>query len=301
MKLNFNKLSKQIVIALFLVLSASLWAQKYPVSSIDGKSNTVVLQAKPEHIISLGAASTEILYKVGAGSQIVAVTDVCNYPEEATKLPVLGQFGGSSISVETLLSYDPDFVILYSGMHDYLIPTLEKYSIPFYVSDATSINEVVAEVKRLATLTGHEKEGAKLEKEYNNQLKAIQKKNATLQKKNGTAKVYWEVWYDPYMSAGGPTFINDVIMLAGGENIFAQETQGYPVVSEESIIAADPTCIMIPSDSFIAADAVKARRGWDVISAVKNNKVFIFNADIYSRPGPRIFDAIKELNAVLYE
>lgn len=286
MKNIFNKPTKLIVISFVVLMCSTMWAQN---------------KAVPQRIISLGAASTEILYKVGAGSQIVAVTDVCNYPEEAKSLPVLGQFGGSSISTETLLSYEPDLVILYSGMHDYLLPVLQKYEIPYYVSDAVSIAEVIAEIKRLAVMTGHEKEGAKLEKEYNAQVKAIQKKSAAqIKKAGGAAKVYWEIWYEPFMSAGGPTFINDVITLAGGQNIFAGESQAYPVVSEETIIASDPAVILIPSDSFTAVETVKARRGWNEISAVKNDKVIIINADIYSRPGPRIFEAIKELNGLLY-
>lgn len=284
MKSIFNKCTKATLICLFLALTSTVaWAQKIP-----------------NHIISLGAASTEILYKVGAGSQIVAVTDVCNYPEEAKKLPVLGQFGGSSISTEALLAYDPDLVILYTGMHDYLIPTLQKYDIPYYVSNATSIADVITEIKTLATMTGHEKEGLKLEKEYNNQIKAIQKKNASKQKKGTLAKVYWEVWYEPFMSAGKNSFINDVITLAGGKNIFGNEEQAYPMVSEETIIAENPDYILIPSDIFVSADKVKTRRGWNEISAVKNDKVIIFNADVYTRPGPRIFDAIKELNEILY-
>lgn len=287
MKMNFNKLAKQIVISLLVFAGSFVWAQK--------------ASKVPEHIISLGAASTEILYKVGAGSQIVAVTDVCNYPEEAKKLPILGQFGGSSISAETLLSFDPDLVILYSGMHDYLLPTLKKYEIPYYVSNAASINDVIVEIKTLATMTGHEKEGLKLEKEYTNQLKNVQKKLAGKQKKTGVTKVYWEVWYEPFMSAGKNSFINDVIELSGGRNIFGEENQAYPVVSEETIIASNPDYILVPSDIFVSADTIKGRKGWQEISAVKNNKIIIFDADVYSRPGPRIFDAIKELSTTLYE
>lgn len=298
MKIRFNKPTKAVVFSLFLtILSASaLWAQKFPVSLTDGKNNTVVLKKKPQHIISLGAASTEILYKVGAGSQIVAVSDVCNYPAEANNLPKVGGFGVSSISIETLLSYDPDFVILYSGMQDYLIPSLKKYDIPFYVSDVVSVDELISEIKKLATVTGYEKEGTKLEKEYSDFVKSMAKKIS-----GNARKVYWEVWYEPFMSAGGNSFINDVISLAGGKNIFASESQSYPIVSEETIIASNPDFILIPNDIFVTVDAVKSRRGWNEISAVKNDKVILFDADVYTRPGPRIFEAIKELNSILYE
>lgn len=300
MKLLFNKPTKTVVfLVLLLLFSVSLWGQSYPVSAVDGQKNSVVLKKKPFHIISLGAASTEILYKVGAGSQIVAVSDVCNFPVEATELPKIGGFGVSSISIESLLAYDPDFVILYSGMQDYLIPFLKKYEIPFYVSDAVSIENVIYEIKTLATLTGHEIEGLKLERECVEVVKNIQKK--TEENKKSTPKIYWEVWYDPFMSVGETSFINDVISIAGGKNIFDSEKQAYPIVSEETIIASNPDFILIPNDIFIGIETVKSRTGWTEISAIKNNKVILFNADVYTRPGPRIFDAIKELNSILYE
>lgn len=298
MKSIFNKPTKILVFSLFVLCfySFALWGQKFPVSAVDGKGQSVLLKNKPKHIISLGAASTEILYIVGAGNQIAAVSDVCNYPPEANNLPKVGGFGVSSISIETLLSYDPDFVVLYSGMQDYLIPSLKKYDIPFYISDAQSIDDVIYEIKTLAVLTGHEKDGIKWEKEYTDFVKSMQKKTA-----EKARKVYWEVWYEPFMSAGGNSFINDVISLAGGKNIFASETQSYPIVSEETIIASNPDFILIPNDIFVTVDAVKSRRGWNEISAVKNDKVILFDADVYTRPGPRIFEAIKELNSILYE
>lgn len=292
----FNKCKFVKVLFFVSIISNGLiWAQSFPVSVKDGKGNKVVAAARPERIISLGAASTEILYAVGAENQIAAVSNVSNYPEEAMDLPQIGDFGMAPISVEKLLSYEPDLVILYSGMHDYLIPSLDKYKIPYYVSDATSVESVITEIKAIAILTGHKKTGESLEKRYREVLKTIKK-----QKRSKVCTVYWEVWNNPYMSAGKQSFINDVIKIAGGKNIFGDVEQGYPVVSEETIIASSPDVILIPGDNFISADSVKARKGWADISAVKNDKVIIFNADIYTRAGPRIFDAILELNDILY-
>lgn len=304
MKCIFNKPSKLVVFSLILMIysTVSLWGQKYPLSVVDGKGNEVIVKQKPEKIISLGAGSTEILFKVGAGAQIAAVSDICNFPEEVEDIPQVGGFGISSISVESLLQYDPDLVIIYSGMHDYLIPRLIRYEIPYYVSDANSIDAVITEIKNLAYLTGHEQAGLNLEKEYTERLKKVQTKvsNSGKSKKFGR-KIYWEIWYDPFMTAGKNSFINDVISAAGGVNIFGKEKQAYPVISEESIIAANPDYILIPDDIYMGTDVIETRRGWNGISAVKNHRVILFNADVYTRPGPRIFDAIEELNSILYE
>ena len=99
----------------------------------------------PKRIISLGAAATEILFEIGAENQIVAVSSDSNFPLMAQKLPKAAGFGDSSISLEKLLSFEPDFVILYAGMHDFLIPMLNRYKIQFYVSNVNSVYNIIEE------------------------------------------------------------------------------------------------------------------------------------------------------------
>ena len=102
------------------------------------------------------------------------------------------------------------------------------------------------------------------------------------------------------MSAGNKSFINDVISISGGRNIFEDVDQAYPVVSEETIIASNPDIILLPNDMYSSSDTVKARHGWQNINAVKNGKIVIINADVYTRSGPRIFDALQELYRIFY-
>jgi len=111
--------------------------------------------------------------------------------------------------------------------------------------------------------------------------------------------VYWEVWNAPYMTIGATSFINELITKAGGKNIFADLEQSYPSVNEESIIARNPEVIFIPSDSPVTVEDVKNRNGWQDISAVKTGSIYKINADITSRAGPRIKDAILLINEFL--
>ena len=99
------------------------------------------------------------------------------------------------------------------------------------------------------------------------------------------------------MSCGGDTFINELVSIAGGENIFASES-GWPVVSEEAIIAANPAVVIVPSDSWLTVESVTGRAGWENLAAVKNNKVVIVDGDICSRPGPRIVEALEILQKI---
>ena len=102
------------------------------------------------------------------------------------------------------------------------------------------------------------------------------------------------------MSAGGKSFINELISIAGGENIFSAVEQSYPVVSEEAVIMANPEIIFISDVQKDGVLAVKSRSGWKEIDAVKNNRIYSLNADVLSRPGPRIAQAASLLHEKIY-
>ena len=245
----------------------------------------------PTRIVSLGASATEILFAVGAGEQVVARTDFCNFPPEASKIPSIGGFDGKTFSLESIISCKPDFVVLFKVMHDHLIEPLEKYGISYYVSDANTIEDVLKEITEIGKITGHEENALALVEEIQSSIENL----SLISNKT----VYWEVWNAPYMTIGGTSFINELITKAGGKNIFADVEQSYPAVNEESIIARNPDVIFIPSDSPVTVEDVKNRSGWQDISAVKNNRIFKIDADITSRSGPRIKEAILLINDFL--
>jgi iron complex transport system substrate-binding protein len=101
------------------------------------------------------------------------------------------------------------------------------------------------------------------------------------------------------MSAGATSFINDVIRAAGGENIFSDLKDAYPMVSEESIISRKPAVILIPASTGQAASSVGLRNGWADIPAVKGGRVFVVDDNVYTRPGPRVADVVLELADLL--
>ncbi len=286
------------IFVLVALIGVQAFARDFPATVQDKTGHSVTMEKKPVKIISLGAASTEILYAVGAEKQIAAVADVSNYPESAKKLPKIGGFDAKTISLEKIVAFRPDLIIIYSGMHDFLIPSFEKFKIPYYVSNDATVSDVIDEIMDIAILTGHKSTGSSLVKKYNKIVEDISK--ATKSSGKDRPNVFWEVYNAPYMSAGNKSFINDVISISGGRNIFEDVDQAYPVVSEETIIASNPDIILLPNDMYSSSDTVKTRHGWQNINAVKNGKIVIINADVYTRSGPRIFDALQELYRILY-
>lgn len=253
--------------------------------------NVKAKQSIPQRIVSLSPASTEILFAVGAENQIVAVSDFSDYPPQAQNLPKVGGFDGKTLSLEKILSFNPDFVYLTNVMHNHLIPHFESLNIDYYLSDANSFEQVKNEILQIAKITGHTSTGENLVKEIDSAVTKINSQNQLLQKPT----VYWEVWNSPFMSVGNSSFINDLIKTAGGINIFQEISQAYPTVSEETIVAKNPQIIIIPQNSGITVDSVKNRKGWSQIDAVKNDKIFIVDDNLLTRSGARIGESAEYL------
>ena len=250
----------------------------------------------PERIVSLSPAATEILCAVGAENQLIARTDYCDYPPEVRKIPSVGGFDAKTLSLEKILSFRPDFVYMTKGMHDHLVSPLRKYGIYTYVSDAESISGIYKEITDIGAITGHPEKAGDICADMRKTFSSIK----TALDSEKSVSVYWEVWNSPYMSVGGISFLNEVIETAGGKNIFTDIKQTYPLVNEESIIMRNPDVIVITKTGSITAETVKKRNGWQEMSAVKNDRIITMDADIASRPGPRIVQAVIDLAISLH-
>lgn len=259
-------------------------------SGCSKKSQNQVETDYPKSIVSLSPSATEILYAIGAENQVSAVSEFTDFPPEALSKPVVGGFDGKTLSLEKIISYKPDLVYLTDGMHNFMIEQLEQYGIDYYLSKTESVEAVENEILDMGKITGHEKEAEKVVADMKSKINSAAKKS-------GSGKsVYYEVWNVPFMSVGNQSFISDVIEQAGLTNLFSDIEEAYPVVSDETIIARNPQIILLPLNNGISADDVKARSGWQNIDAVKNAHIFVIDDNVFSRPGPRIADAITELS-----
>ena len=245
----------------------------------------------PQRIVALSPSAGEILFAVGAEDQVAAVSEFTDYPPEAASKPIVGGFDGKTLSMESILGFKPDFLYLTDGMHNFLIEQLDAYGIKYYLSKGDSIRAVMQEILDIGMLTGHAEKAVDIVQEMTRKIEGI--------KKADSSSLYYEVWNAPFMTAGARSFINDIISTSGATNIFSDIDEAYPIVSEETIISRDPEYILIPASCGITVEAVKARNGWSTIPAVKNDKVFLIDDNVYTRPGPRVADVVAELNALL--
>ena len=244
-------------------------------------------------IVTLGPAATEIVFAIGAQDQLVARTDLCDYPADVSKYPSVGGFAGNTISLEAIISYEPTLVYLFAGMHDYLVQPLKDAGIEVYVSNAVSIDAVKKEVLDIGKLTGHTKEAQKVVKTMNATLARTEKYIKSKSKGKAAPKVYWEVWNDPMMSAGKNSFMNDIIQKAGGNNIFGNLNEAYPMVSEEAVLLADPDYI------FYSGDGMGGGKPSEIFEP-KGGVHYMGNDDRFVRSTPRCVDAVEKLAKILW-
>ena len=309
---------KKISFVIFVLLSIfTLSCRKQNIQAKSSSEANKAIQAQtvqeetqsyPQRIVALSPSAGEILFAIGAEEQVAAVSEFTDYPPEAASKPVVGGFDGKTLSMESILGFKPDFLYLTDGMHNFLIEQLEAYKIPYYLSKGNSIAAVKQEILDIGKITGHEAKAKVVVLEMEKKLSAVKESSSSASSQTSSTsslpstssrKLYYEVWNAPFMTAGARSFINDIIFTSGAQNIFADIDEAYPIVSEESIIVRQPEYILIPASCGITLEAVKARKGWASIPAVKNNKIFLIDDNVYTRPGPRVADVVLELNALL--
>ncbi len=277
---------------LFILLSAFILFTG--LSFAAGKNSKSKNSSSDVRIVTLGPVATEIVFAIGAQDQLVARTDLCDYPPEAANYPSVGGFAGNTISLESIISFEPTLVYLFAGMHDHLVQPLKDAGITVYVSNAVSIDAVKQEVLDIGKLTGHDKEAKKVVKEMDATLASTAKLIKNKMKNKPAPKVYWEVWHDPMMSCGKNSFMNDIITLAGGINIFGEEENAYPMISEEAVLYADPDFI------FYSGDGMGGGEPSDIFNP-KGGVYYMGDDDRFVRSTPRCVEAVEKLANIIWK
>ncbi|MDR2447708.1 MAG: cobalamin-binding protein [Treponema sp.] len=284
------KIRISFLVCFLFSLYAPLYAQ---MELADALGRKVILRNAAQRIVSLSPAATEILFAVGAGGQVVGRTEYCNYPAAALSIPVVGGFSGATVSVEHIAALTPDLALVSADMHQRLVPLLEGVGIVVFALEPRNFEEVYAVIEIVGRLSGHDRNAVRVARDMNAKLARIEKRT---QGKRAPA-VFWELYDSPLMTSGGGTFVNEAITRAGGRNIFANERGRWITVSFEQVLLLDPEWIFMGSDHGVD---VTTRPLWRTVSAVKNNRIAVIDADTIYRYGPRLADAVAAIARILH-
>ena len=268
----------------------------FPVTVTSANGRTTIA-SRPDRIISLSPTATEMLYAIGAGRQVVAVDSDSDYPQIAprTKLSFLNP------NVEAIAKYRPDLVIVYYNANG-LIHSLTSLRIPVLLEPAAStLSDAYGQISQIGRATGNATSAQRL-------ISSMRAKIANLVAKaprfSSPVTYYFEVGVDPYYAVTSQTFIGQILSMFHVRNVAdaaPSAAGGYPELSSEYIVKADPDIIFLADTVCCAQTAmtVTRRPGWDEITAIRNGDVFSLNDDIASRWGPRVVDLVADIEHAL--
>ena len=265
-------------------------------TAVDDLGNTVILEAAPLRLVSLAPSNTEILFAMGLGERVVGVTKFCNYPPATAGItPVAGY---SDLSVETVLTVEPDLVVAARGNDIEGLESLRQLAVPVFALDVQSIDQLLNAIERLGRLTGADSSAAALAADLSRRAEAVRQRVSAVERR---PRVMWASVQEPIYTAGAHTIIDDVLTRAGGDNLGRRADTPWPQVSLETVVDWQPEVIVT---TYMAggADAVGAAieqlqglSGWKELPAVKTGRVHYVEADWLSRPGPRLIDALEQV------
>jgi iron complex transport system substrate-binding protein len=286
-----------LLILSLVVLFTTSTSHASPLRFVDEMGRRVVFPFPPQRIISLAPNITEILYSLGLDEQIVGVSTHCNFPEKAkTKVQV-----GSYVSpdLERIISLKPDLIIATgAGNPRDMVERLQNLGLTTYVIFPKHFDDILRSIKHLGQITNREKEALGI-------IQGMQKRSQRvieITKGLPRPRVFLQIGEAPIVTVGKGVFADDLIRLAGGENIAGKEKEMYPRLGVEEILRRAPEVILISSMNPKAEyhKIIQEWARWKSIPAVRDGRIHLIDSDLIDRPSPRIIDGLEEMARILH-
>lgn len=257
-------------------------------ATVVADNGEMIIEERPDAIVSLSSVATEMLFEIGAGPQVIAVDDQSNYPADAP----MTDLSGFTPNLEAILSYEPDLVVISFDPGD-LVAGLESAGVAVVsYGAAVVIDDVYRQIERLGIATGNHEVAVKVNEGIRGDLESVTARVGGA----GEGVTYFHEIDNTLYTVTSSTFFGEIYSLFGMVNIADPADEdgsafGYPQLSAEYIVAADPDYIFLADTLYgESAETVASRPGWDVLSAVSNGRVVELDSDVASRWGPRIVD-----------
>lgn len=261
----------------------------FPVT-VDAANGNIEIPARPDRIVSLSPTSTEMLFAIGAGYQVVAVDEASTYPPDAPQTDL----SGFEPNVEAIAGYEPDLVVMAEDPGG-LVSALEGLDLPVLSQPAArKMQDTYEQIEELGMATGREDAAAALASDMQREIEAIVSSVPTFER----PPTYYHELDETYFTVTSDTFIGQVYEMVGLKNIADAAKgagSGYPQLSAEYILQADPDFIFLADTKCCeqSAQTVGRRPGWDNLDAVRDGAVVELDDDIASRWGPRVVDFLR--------
>lgn len=266
----------------------------YPLTIIDKYNNEIVIEQQPESIISMSPELTEIIYALGAGEKMIGRSTYCNFPDETADIQDFGTL--FDLNIESIVAAAPDLVFLTSMASEELVNSLLDNGLVVIAVDKDSdLQGTYEHFSMVGKIIGEEDAAQALTMKVQGEVEAVLAKVADLEKPSVYYSVYAGDGYDS--TATGDTFIHGMIQAAGGDNVAKDgEFWSYSV---ETLVEQDPDMIFC-SDEEGTKTRIQSLEGYSDLTAVIEDRLYEVNADIFSRQGPRVGQAIEVMAQLIH-
>jgi iron complex transport system substrate-binding protein len=291
------------ILSRFLFFSLSfiiLWP--WVSSSIDLRfkdevGREVIIPFPPRRIISLAPNITEILFTLGLDEEIIGVSIHCNFPEKAMAKVRVGSY--ISLDFERIISLKPDLIIATgAGNTREMVERLERLGSPAYVIFPKNIEGILLSIEHIGQVVDRKKEASRIIHEIQRRREKVIELTRDLPR----PRVFLQIGEAPIVTVGKGSFADDLIRLAGGDNVAGDEKKMYPRFGIEEILKRAPEVIIVSSMNPKAdyGKVLKEWSRWKTIPAVRNNRIHLVDSDLLDRPSPRIIDGLEEMARILH-
>lgn len=307
---NKTNFAKKLLIMLVLVLGLNIATGALQVSAsetkqisvTDMRGKEITLDGPVTEAVVLAPSDAEILFALGAGDVIVGRGRYVDYPaEEVEDIPALAT--GDDMNIEEIIALNPQIVITTKmGKTEDRFAQLEDAGIQVFITDASTIDEVYDSIELLGSLVDRQEEAEELIDDMQSTFDEYSQKAEEANQED--ASIYYEISPLEFglWTGGSNTFMEEIGQMLQLDNIFS-EVDGWSEISEEQVLEKNPDYIIsttMPMEGSDPIEEILGRDGWDAITAIESGNVFQANSDEFTRPGPRLKDAIITLYNYVY-
>lgn len=255
----------------------------------DEAGHRVHVPDHPHRIVCLVPSVTDAVFAMGAGAEIVAVSDYTKYPAAARSKPSVGN--PIQPSLEVLLSFHPDLVLgIQTSSPIESLLQIERLGVPVYLVNPRGLDGLLRSVSNLGAALHREADAAALVASLEHRIAAVRAQTAGLPRPT----VFMPIWYDPIMTIGKHAFITEIIATAGGRSITDDLTPEWPQISLEAVIARAPEALLLTRGGKTTLDVLKDKPGWAAVPAIQHRRVF-YADDRIELASPVAIDALEDL------
>ena len=281
---SFMRRRSFVLVAFTLLACGRPADRRGSIEVTDDAGRRIAIAQPAQRIVSLAPSSTELLFALGAGAQVVGRTTWCKYPPAAEQVPAVGD--GINPNIEAVVARQPDLVVLYkSALNATAAEQLARLRIPAVILSQDRLADVARDARLLGALTGRAETG--------DSLATVLEELVAQAPPPATIRLAFVVWDNPLTVIGAGSFLDELARHAGAANVFADITTPSAAVGLETLASRDPDVIaVIREEADTGLPAYATRREWQAVRAVRERRFVYLPGSLFGRPSPRAAESV---------